>query len=175
MISLESVWQRFQEMDRRNSYFTAGLGTLILTFFLIADLRVEPAVDSGFVQENSLGAFLAFLQVLPVLFFRKAPLAALLVIFIAFTGHATFGYDAPWVVQFSTMIGLYIVTSTTDDRQSIVAGILTFLAIVLVFGVIQEKTDQAVALVLLFMAIWDRRERRAITSRPTRGCRANSR
>ncbi len=154
MISLESVWQRFQEMDRRNPYFTTGVATIFFTIFLILDLQVKPAADSGFVQEDTLGVILAFLQVLPILFFRKAPLAALSIIFLAFVAHATFDYDTPWVVQFSTMVGLYVVTSTTDDRQSIVAGLLTVSAIVIVFGVIQEKTDNAIALVLLFIAIW---------------------
>lgn len=153
-MNIGSIHERYRELDRKYPYLTPGLATLFFTFFLIMDLQVHPPAESEFVQEDGLGAFLALLQVVPMILFRRAPLAGLSIIFAAFVGHATFNYDTPWVVQFSTLIGLYVVTSTTDDRQSIIAGILTFAAIVIVFGVIQDKTDNAIALELLFAAVW---------------------
>jgi len=116
-MNIGSIHERYRELDSQFPSLTPGLATLFLTIFLIMDLRVKPPADSGLVQEYSLGVFLALLQVLPMIFFRRAPLAALSMIFAAFIGHASFDYATPWVIQFSTMIGLYLVTSTTDDRQ----------------------------------------------------------
>lgn len=154
MSRVDSIWSRYRNLDSRNPYVTTGLITLFFLFFLGLDLNIRPEPDSGFVQEDSFGVFLAMFQILPMVFFRRAPLAALSVIFVAFTAHATFDYATPWTAQFSTMIGLYLVTSTTDDRQSIVSGLMTVAAIIIVFGVIQEKTDNAIALILLFAAVW---------------------
>lgn len=154
MNTTDSLWRRYRDLDTRNPYLTPAIATLFFMLFLVLDLQVKPEPDTGFVQENSFGMFLAMLQILPIVFFRRAPLAALSVIFLAFVAHATYDYATPWTVQFSTMIGLYLVASTTDDRQSIIAGLLTIVAIVGVFGIIQDKTDNAIALVLLFTAVW---------------------
>lgn len=121
---------------------------------MILDLQVEPPADSGFDQEDSLGVLLAMAQVLPMVLFKKAPLAALTAIFVAFVAHGALNHDTPWVVQFTTFIGVYVVASTTDDRQSIIAGLLTFIAIVVVFGLVQAEPENTVALVLLFGAVW---------------------
>ncbi|MCH8229938.1 MAG: hypothetical protein IIA53_06370 [Chloroflexi bacterium] len=154
MKRLESIWQRYRDLDTRNPYLTPGLGTLIFTFFMILDLQVTPEPDSGFVQEDSLGVVLALLQILPMVFFRRAPLAALLVIFVAFIAHSALGHAVLWVAQFSVLIGLYQVTSSRNDRQSLISGVMTFGVIVVVFGIIREDVDSAIALVLLFAAVW---------------------
>jgi len=153
-MNFRTLHQRFRTIDGRYPYFTPVLATVFLSVFMILDLQIEPPEDSGFVQEDSFGVFLGMLQVLPVILFRKAPLPALSVIFLAFVWHGTFDYDTPWVVQFSTLAGIYVVASTTDDRQSLIAAVLTFTAIIIVFGLIQDQTDNAVALVLLFAAVW---------------------
>jgi hypothetical protein len=153
-MSFRAIHDRYRELDGQYPYFTPALATAFLMVFLVLDLQVEPPVDSGFVQEESLGAVLAILQILPVVFFRRAPLAAMIVIFIAFVWHATLNHDAPWTVQFSTLAGVYIVASNTDDRQSLIVLLFTFVAIIGVFGVIQEKSENAIALSLLFAVVW---------------------
>ena len=153
-MNIGSIHDRYRELDRKYPYLSPGIATLIFTCLMIADLQVKPLVDSGYEQEDSLGVVLALLQVLPMILYRRAPLVGLSIIFVAFIGHSAMDYSLAWVVQFSTLVGLYIVTSTTNDRQSIAAGILSFAAIVIVFGVIQDQGDNAIAMSLLFTAVW---------------------
>ncbi len=151
---MKSLWDRYRVLDNRNPYLTSGLATLFFTVFMLLDLATEPTAESGFEQEDVFGVFLALAQVLPLLFVRKAPLATLAVIFVAFVTHSTFNYAILWIAQFTTLIGVYQVASTTDDRQSLFAGALTFGVIAVVFGIIREDVDSAVALTLLFAAVW---------------------
>ena len=81
-------------------------------------------------------------------------MAALTIIFVAFTAHSALGHAVLWVAQFSGLIGLYQVTSSRSDRQSLISGVMTFGVIVVVFGIIREDVDSAIALVLLFAAVW---------------------
>ncbi len=154
MTMFKSLWDRYRALDDRNSYVTPGLATLFFTAFMVLDLSIEPAADSGFKQEDVPGVLLALAQVLPLLFVRKAPLVILTVIFVAFVTHSTLDHQVLWVAQFTTLIGLYQVAGSTDDRQSLIAGLLTFGVIVTVFGVIREDLDSAIALTLLFAAVW---------------------
>ncbi len=154
MSSFSSVLGRYHALHHRNLYVTPGLAVLFFTFFLVLDLRIEPAPDSGFEQENTIGVLLALAQVLPLLFLRKAPLATLMVIFVAFVAHSALDHQVLWVAEFSTLIGLYQVTSATDDRQSLFAGVVCFGVIVTVFAIIREDLDSAIALTLLFAAVW---------------------
>ena len=153
-MNINTLWDRYKALDDRKPYLTPVLLTLFFTLLMIDDLRTLPQVDSGFVQEDEFGIFLAMLQVLPLIFLRKAPLAVLVVIFAAFTYHSTFDYVTLWIAQFSTLISVYYIASTTDDRQSIIAGLLTIPTIVFVFGVTQGRFDNAFALILLFGGVW---------------------
>ena len=149
-----SIWDRFRDLDSRHPYVTPGLITLFFLFFLGLDLNIKPEPDSGFEQEGVLGLILAVAQVMPLVFVRRAPLAALTIIFVAFTAHSALGHTVLWVAQFSGLIGLYQVTSSRSDRQSLISGVMTFGVIVVVFGIIREDVDSAIALVLLFAAVW---------------------
>ena len=154
MNGFERAIARYQRWDAKYPYLSTGLVTAIFMFFLLADLDTEPTPESGFVQENPLGIVLALGQVLPVLFFRKAPLPALVVIYVAFISHATFNYGLIWVVQFTALGGMYVVSSTTTDRKSIFAAVISVFTIAIVFGVIQQSRDNTVGLLLLFTAVW---------------------
>ncbi|MDP6821803.1 MAG: sensor histidine kinase [Dehalococcoidia bacterium] len=151
---MRTLWDRYRTLDDRNPYLTSGLVTLFFTVLMLVDLVTRPTVESGFEQEGVFGVFLALAQVLPLLFVRKAPLVTLMVIFVAFVAHSTFNYHILWVAQFTTLISMYQVAGTTDDRRSLIAGALTFVVIVVVFGAIREDVDSAVALTLLFAAVW---------------------
>ena len=153
-MNINTLWDRYKALDDRKPYLTPVLLTLFFTLLMIDDLRTLPQVDSGFVQEDEFGIFLAMLQVLPLIFLRKAPLAVLVVIFAAFTYHSTFDYVTLWIAQFSTLISVYYITSTTDDRRSIIAALLTIPTIVFVFGIVQGRLDNAFALILLFGGVW---------------------
>lgn len=154
MSSFSSIGNRYHALHHSNLYLTPGLVVLFFTFFLALDLRVEPSPESGYEQENVLGVLLALAQVLPLLFLRRAPLATLMVIFAAFVAHSALDYQVLWVAQFTSLIGLYQVTSATDDRRSLFAGAVTFFVIVTVFAIIREDGDSAIALTLLFAAVW---------------------
>ena len=154
MFSFNSVGGRYQALHRQNLYVTPGIATLFFLAFLMLDLRIEPTEDSGFEQENAIGVLLALAQVLPLVFLRKAPLATLMVILVAFVAHSTFDYQVLWVAQFTALIGLYQVASATNNRQSFFAGAVCFGVIVVVFAVIRQDLDAVIALTLLFAAVW---------------------
>ncbi len=154
MSSLSSIWRRYRDRDNRSYYLTPGLITMFLMVFLVMDLRIEPTPESGFEQEGALGVILGIAQVVPVLFMRRAPSAALIVVYAAFFAHSVLGYDLLWVAQFTSLIGLYQVTSATDDRQSLFAGVMSFGIIITVFGIIREDLDSAIVLSMLFAAVW---------------------
>ena len=154
MNSFEVSLHRYRVWDSKYPYLSTGLVTAIFLFFLIADLMVEPAEGSGYVQEDTIGVLLGLGQVLPILFMRRAPLLMLAVVHVFFVSHAMFDYALLWVVQFTTLGGMYLVTSTTNDRQSIVSGVMSAATIIFVFGVLHELTDNTIGLVLLFLAVW---------------------
>ena len=154
MFNFNSVGGRYQALHRQNLYVTPGIATLFFLAFLMLDLRIEPTEDSGFEQENAIGVLLALAQVLPLVFLRKAPLATLMVLLVAFVAHSTFDYQVLWVAQFTTLIGLYQVASATNNRQSLFAGAVCFGVIVTVFAIIREDLDQAIAITLFFSAVW---------------------
>ena len=154
MLSFHSTWGRYQALHHRNLYVTPGLAVLFFLVFLVLDLRIKPEPDSGFEQENVIGVLLALAQVFPLVFLRKAPLAMLMVIFVAFVTHSALDYQVLWVAQFTTLFGLYQVASATNKRQSLFAGAACFGVIVTVFAIIREDLDQAIALTLLFSAVW---------------------
>ena len=131
-----------------------GLVALVMLFFMGLDINIRPEPGSEFVQEGVLGVILALLQVLPIIFARKYPLLALIVIFAAFAGHNALDHQLLWVVQFSSMLALFLVTSQTNDRQSLVAIVMTFAVTAIVFGIIRKDLDQAIAIILLFSAVW---------------------
>ncbi len=151
---LETTWDRYRKLDQRNPYVSPSLATIVFLIFLALDLRIEPTPESGFKQESVLGGFLAVAQVLPLVFVRRAPLAVLTVIGSAFVAHAALDYDTVWVVQLTTIIGLYVVTSTTDDRQSMIGGLIIFAIVIAVFGFIHEETDNAIVINILFAGVW---------------------
>lgn len=144
----------YHRWDQKYPYLSPGIVTLIFLAFMIMDLMMKPSPENGHVQEYAVGIFLAMLQVLPVIFFRRAPMAALAVIHFGFIAHALTDSALLWVVQFTTLGGMFVVTSSTDDRQSIAAGLLSAATIIFVFGVITESIDNTVALLLLFSAVW---------------------
>ena len=144
----------YHRWDQKYPYLSPGIVTLIFLAFMIMDLMMKPSPENGHVQEDAVGIFLAMLQVLPVIFFRRAPMAALAVIHFGFIAHALTDSALLWVVQFTTLGGMFVVTSSTDDRQSIAAGLLSAATIIFVFGVITESIDNTVALLLLFSAVW---------------------
>lgn len=127
---------------------------LIMLFFLYLDLTVKPEPDSEYIQEDLLGVILGIAQVVPIIFVRKTPLLSLTIIFVAFVAHSGLNHQVLWVAQFSTMVALFIVTSQTGDRQSLIAGAMSFVVILVVFGIMREDLDAAIALVLLFTAVW---------------------
>lgn len=154
MIRFRSIWTRYRVADSRNPYITPGLATLFFTAFMALDLSIKPTAESGFEQEGVFGVLLGLAQVLPLLFIRKAPLAVLTIIYVAFVAHSALDYQVLWVAQFTALIGLYQVAGSTDDRQSLIAGVLTLGVIATVFGIIREDLDAAIALILLFTAVW---------------------
>lgn len=154
MSSLSSIWGRYRIMDRRNPYVTTGLMTLFFTVFLVLDLRIEPTPDSGFEQEGVTGWLLALAQVFPMLFLRKAPLAALTVVGVAFVAHSALGHDILWVAQFSALLGVYQVASATNNRQSIIAGVFIFGVVITGLGIIREAPDIAIVFTLFMTAVW---------------------
>ena len=153
-MNTNSLWDRYRALDNRNPYVTMGLLTLVFLLFLGLDLNVKPEPGSEFVQEAVPGYILAVLMVLPMVFMRRAPLLALTIIYTAFTAHSLLDHNVLWVSQFSTLIGLYMVTSSRSQRQSLFSGLMTFVVILVVFLVIRKDADTAIALELLFGAVW---------------------
>ncbi len=154
MSSVDTTWGRYRALHDRNLYVTPGLAALFFLAFLALDLRINPAPDAASEQENALGVLLGLAQVLPLVFVRKAPLATLMVIFVALVAHSALDYQGLWVAQFTTLIGLYQVTSTTSNRQSFFAGVVSFGVIVTIFVVIRPDPDAVIALTVLFAAVW---------------------
>ena len=154
MSSFDSIWGRYRALHHRNLYVTPGLAALFFLAFLELDLRINPAPDAASEQENALGVLLGLAQVLPLVFVRKAPLATLMVIFAALVAHSVLDYQGLWVAQFTTLIGLYQVTSTTGNRQSFFAGVVSFGVIVTIFVIIRPDPDAVIALTVLFAAVW---------------------
>lgn len=150
----ETSWERYRRLDQRNPYISPGLATVVSLIFLALDLRIEPTPESGFKQEGVLGIVLAVGQVLPILFIRRAPLAALTVIGGSFVAHAALDFNVVWLVQLTTIIGLYVVTSTTNSRQSMIGLLIVFAVVITVFGFIREETDSAFVLNVLFAGVW---------------------
>jgi signal transduction histidine kinase len=153
-MSTKTLWEQYRDLDNRNPYLRMGLVALIMLVFLYLDLRVKPEPGSGHVQEELPGVILGILQVLPVIFVRKMPLLSLSIIFAAFVTHSAFDHQVLWVAQFSTLISLFILTGQSSDRTSIIAGVMSFVVIVVVFGIMREDVDAAIALILLFIAVW---------------------
>jgi signal transduction histidine kinase len=153
-MSISSIWHRYRDRDNRSYYLTPGLITMLLMVFLLVDLLMEPAPESEFEQEGALGVILGIAQVVPVLYMRRAPLAALTVVYAAFVAHSVLGHQVLWVAQFTSLIGLYQVTCATDNRQSLFAGAMSLGVIITVFGIIREDLDSAFVLGMLFAAVW---------------------
>ena len=151
---MRTIRDRYRSLDERNPYFRTGLITLFMLFFAALDINVKPGPDSEFVQEGALGLVLALFQVLPVIFARKYPLPMLAIIFAAFIAHTTLGHQVLWVAQFSSMFVLFLATSQGTDRRSLLAGGMTFAVIIIVFAIVRRDVDSAIALVILFGAIW---------------------
>jgi signal transduction histidine kinase len=153
-MNTNSLWDRYRALDNRNPYVTMGLLTLVFMLFLGLDLNVKPEPGSEFVHEGVPGYILAVLMVLPMVFMRRAPLLALTIIYVAFIAHSLLDHNVLWVSQFSTLIGLYMVTSSRSQRQSLFSGVMTFVVILVVFGAIRKDADTLIALELLFGAVW---------------------
>jgi signal transduction histidine kinase len=154
MSIINSVWDRYRALDQKNNYLTLGLATAFLAYFMTTDLLQDPASGSGYVKEDTLGWFLGFAQLLPLLLFRKAPLAAVVIIFVAFVIHANFDYVVLWVGQVTSLIGVFVVANTTNNRQSAFAGLLGIASIIYVIGGIQGSGDGAVAGSILVGSVW---------------------
>ena len=71
MFSFDSIWGRYRAVHHRNLYVTPGLAALLFLAFLELNLRINPAPDSGFEQENVIGVLLALAQVLPLVLFER--------------------------------------------------------------------------------------------------------
>ncbi len=153
-MTTRTIWDRYRALEERNPYLRMGLITVVLLVFLGLDINVKPEPDSEYVQEGVAGVILGLFQVLPIIFARKYPLLALAIIFVAFTAHNLLDHQVLWVAQFSSMIAFFLVTSQSSDRRSLVAGLLTLAVAVIVFGIIRKDGDQAIAIILLFAALW---------------------
>ena len=153
-MTMRSIWDRYRSLDKKNPYLRMGLIAVVLLVFLGLDINVKPEPDSEYVQEGVLGVILGLLQVLPIIFARKYPLLALAIIFVAFAAHNLLDHQVLWVAQFSSMIAFFLVTSQSSDRRSLVAGLMTLAVAVIVFGIIRKDGDQAIAIILLFGAVW---------------------
>ncbi len=154
MSSIEAIWNRYRALDERIAYLRTGLITLFMLFFLALDINVKPEPGSEFVQEGALGLVLALLQVLPIIFARKYPLLMLAIILAAFIAHSALEHQVLWVAQFSAMFTLFLATSQASERRSLVAGGMTFAVIVIVFAIVRKDANSAIALTILFGAVW---------------------
>ena len=153
-MTMRRIWDGYNSLDERSPYLRMGLLTLIMLIFLAQDINVKPEPGSEYVQEGVIGVILGLLQVLPIIFVRKYPFLALIIIFTAFVGHNLLDYQVLWVAQFSSMLAFFLTINQSSDYRSLVASGMTFSVIMGVFGILREDLDAMIALVLLFAAVW---------------------
>lgn len=150
--------QSYRNPVTARRYRLAALLFATFAFVLlgVANALDRPGTDSIYEKEGALGILLVFLFTLPMAIVFRYPLAVLIVIMAAFTVHTGLDHEPIWVVQFTALFTFFIAVIRGGDRQSLIALVLAYLAIVASFGVFDGMARSGDVLVqfILFGGIW---------------------
>ena len=141
---------------QRYSLAALLIATAAFVFIGVANAVDAPEPGSVYEKEDAFGILLVIGQTLPLALAFRYPMAALIVIMVSFTVHVGLDHDAIWVVQFSALFSFFIAVIRGGDRQSVLALLVVYIAVVVSFGILLDEGEvgDVVVQFLLFGGIW---------------------
>ncbi len=141
---------------RRYNLAALLIATAAFVFIGVANALDAPEPDSVYAKENALGIILVIAQTLPLAIALRYPMPALVVIMGSFMVHSGLDYDVIWVVQFSALFSFFIAVIRGGDRQSYLALLVIYVAVVVSFGILLDEgqVGDVVVQILLFGGLW---------------------
>ncbi|MBT3943374.1 MAG: hypothetical protein HOF43_11730 [Chloroflexi bacterium] len=155
---IKRINQSFKSPTTSQRYKTAALfiGTAAAVAIGVANALSPPELGSEYEKDNAFGVFLVVAQTLPLILAFRYPLVGLSLIMGSFMVHSGLGFDAPWIVQFTAAITFFTSVTRGGDRQSLLALLVVYGAVIVSFGFFREndRFGNVLAQIILFGGLW---------------------